>query len=141
VLVLNKDWDKEMVRYQRQKDGAEFRDKERKRMRSPKVTNAMARPRVQNKESFQGNNLFGQWMTKRDQPYSRYVVYSYGGYHWPLFVYENGVWYENADKFSVTTSKHRSQTHPHEDTLPMSVENMRVLVDYGIAGVAVGMAV
>ena len=60
----------------------------------------MARPRVQNKESFQGSNLFGQWMTKRDQPYSRYVVYSYG-YHWPLFVYENGVWYENADKFRL----------------------------------------
>jgi len=140
MRVLYEDWDKARVRYQRQKDGAEFRDKERKRMRSPKVTNIMARPRVQNKESFQGSNLFGQWMTKRDQPYSRYVVYSYG-YHWPLFVYENGVWYENADKFSVTTSKHRSQVHPHEDTLPMSVENMRVLVDYGIAGVAVGMAV
>ena len=78
MRVLYEDWDKARVRYQRQKDGAEFRDKERKRMRSPKVTNAMARPRVQNKESFQGNNLFGQWMTKRDQPYSRYVVYSYG---------------------------------------------------------------
>ena len=83
MRVLYEDWDKARVRYQRQKDGAEFRDKERKRMRSPKVTNVMARPRVQNKESFQGSNLFGQWMTKRDQPYSRYVVYSYG-YHWPF---------------------------------------------------------
>ena len=132
--------DRDPLRYERQKKASEFRDKEKKRMRSPKVTNVRARPRVQSRESFQGNNLFGQWMTKRDQPYSRYVVYSYG-YHWPLFVYESGVWYENADKFSVTTSKHRSQVHPHEDTLPMSVENMRVLVDYGIAGVAVGMAV
>ena len=64
MRVLYADWDKARVRYQRQKDGAEFRDKERKRMRSPKVTNVMARPRVQNKESFQGNNLFGQWMTR-----------------------------------------------------------------------------
>ena len=32
MRVLYEDWDKARVRYQRQKDGAEFRDKERKRI-------------------------------------------------------------------------------------------------------------
>jgi hypothetical protein len=42
---------------------------------APRITNVTARQYVQRKESFQGNNLFGQWMTMRDQPYGRYVVY------------------------------------------------------------------
>jgi hypothetical protein len=69
-------------------------------------------------------------------------VTSYGD-HFPLFtgIGKKVRGMRTSRRLRVTTSKHRSQVHPHEDTLPMSVENMRVLVDYGIAGVAVGMAV
>ena len=45
-----------------------------------------------------------------------YVVYSYGT-HWPLFVYRNGVWYENEDKYGVTTSRHHSACHPLCETV------------------------
>ena len=103
----------------------------------PRTTNVMARKFVQQKERFDGNNLYAMWRdTHTDYP--RYCVFSYGG-HWPLFVWENGAWYENIDKYSPTTSKHKTQTHPHEDTMPMSVDSMRVLVDYGVAGLAAGM--
>lgn len=65
-------------------------------------------------------------------------MYSYGT-HWPMFVWENGQWYEIASKYSRSTSRHHSQAHPHEDTLPMELDAMLVLAEYGIAGVAVGI--
>ncbi|MEK9770168.1 MAG: hypothetical protein VW683_14740, partial [Betaproteobacteria bacterium] len=56
-----------------------------------------------------------------------------------LFVWENGAWYENIDKYSPTTSKHKTQTHPHEDTMPMSLNSMLVLAEHGITGLAAGV--
>ena len=129
---------KEYIRYTRQREAAIKRDREVARMRSPKVTNVMARSSVQERTSFLGNNLFGQWTHNDAQPYSKYVVYSYG-YHWPLFIYERGVWYENIDKHSVTTSKHRTQTHPLVDTVAMTLEDMLTIRDHGVAGVAIGI--
>ena len=43
-----------------------------------------------------------------------YIVYSYGK-HFPLFVFDKqtGTWYTNEDKYSVTTSKHRTQCLPY----------------------------
>jgi len=103
---------------------------------APRITNVTARQYVQRKESFQGNNLFGEWR------YGRYVVTSYGD-HFPLFIWEEGTWYENIEKITQTHphSKHRTQTHPHEDTLPMTCKDMVVIMNHGIVGVAVGMAV
>ena len=66
-----------------------------------------------------------------------YVVYSYGD-HYPMFIHEHGVWYENTDHYSRTTSRHNSQCHPHVDTMPMGTERMKAIARYGIAGVAVG---
>jgi len=123
-----------MVRYQRQKYGANLKDRRRRREMAPRITNVTARQYVQQKESFQGNNLYGEWR------YGRYVVTSYGD-HFPLFIWEEGTWYENIEKITVTTSKHRTQTHPHEDTLPMTCNDMVVIMNHGIVGVAVGMAV
>ena len=70
-----------------------------------KVSNNRSRPFVQNKKEFKGNNLFA--VNKGD----KYVVYSYGE-HFPLFVFSNGTWYENEDRYSVTTSKQKTQSHP-----------------------------
>ena len=77
-----------------------------------RVSGWKARAYVQNGINFTNNNkqLFGRWETP-----SLYVVYSYGT-HWPLFMWDNGEWWENEDKYSRTTTKHRSQTHPHVDT-------------------------
>lgn len=64
---------------------------------------------VNRREEFVNNNrsVFAQWL---DEPV-RYVVYSYGT-HFPMYVWENGVWYGNGDKYSVTTSRHQSQCRP-----------------------------
>jgi hypothetical protein len=51
---------KEYIRYTRQREAAIRKDREVARMRSPKVTNVMARSSVQERTSFLGNNLFGQ---------------------------------------------------------------------------------
>lgn len=94
-----------------------------------KIANRDARPYVQSLQPFQGNNLFG---VRGD---SGYVVYSYG-YHWPLFVHAYGVWYENADKYGPTTSKHRTQSHPLRSTTPLSVDQIRTLADGGFQALA-----
>ena len=104
-----------------------------------RVTNREARKYVQEKKSFTGNNLYGRTHSASEHVLnSRYVVTSYGD-HWPLFIYEDGQWFENNDRNSVTTGKHRSQTHPHEDCVPMSAEDMITIMRWGISGVAVGM--
>jgi hypothetical protein len=81
-----------------------------------KTSGTRARTYVQSRQPFTNHNgqLFGRWETPL-----LYVVYSYGE-HWPLFVWDGFDWYENEDKYSATTSKHRSQTHPHTPTQPRS---------------------
>lgn len=58
---------------------------------------------------FKASNLWAEWV----QGETRYVVYSYGR-HWPLFVYDKqtNVWFENASKYSVSTSRQKAQCHP-----------------------------
>jgi hypothetical protein len=79
-----------------------------------RVSGWKARAYVQNGINFTNHNgqLYGRW----ESP-SLYVVYSYGA-HWPLFVYDTtlATWYENEDRASRTTSKHRTQTHPLVNT-------------------------
>ena len=83
-----------------------------------KTSNKNARNAVESKQEFRGANTFGEWSEIRsmdnanpDAKQKVYAVYSYG-YHFPLFVYRGGQWYFNRDKYSVTTSKHRSQLVP-----------------------------
>lgn len=97
--------------------------------KAKKVSGWKARPLVQAKEDFTNHNgqLFGRWETP-----SLYVVYSYGE-HWPLFAWDNGAWYENEDKYSPTTSKHRTQAHPHCDTIPASRTYLKTIIRNRIA--------
>jgi len=88
-----------------------------------KTSNIQCRKLVQERKPFKGNNLFGE------QDGNLYVVYSYG-HHWPLFVYSAcGIWYENANKRSVSTSKHRMQSNPLVNTIPMSVEALKTFIN------------
>jgi len=64
-------------------------------------------------------------------------VYSYGK-HWPLFIWENGVWYENEDRASVSTSKHRTQLHPHAETRLLPADAMRKIAAYGAVEYFIG---
>ena len=71
-----------------------------------KTSNKNARNIVENKCEFQGANTFGVWESE-----DVYVVYSYGK-HFPMYVNINRVWYENSDKYSVSTSKQQTQLRP-----------------------------
>ena len=88
-----------------------------------KIANRQARPLVQKQHPFEGSNLHAQFHCNHETGESWYAVYSYGK-HWPLFIHANGAWFENEDKASPTTSKHRSQTHPHTPTVLLSCRHM-----------------
>lgn len=74
-----------------------------------RTSNARARDLVENKVPFKGANTFGEWVTDKI-----YAVYSYG-YHWPLYACISGCWFENIEKYSQTTSKHKGQLRPNAD--------------------------
>jgi hypothetical protein len=86
-----------------------------------KTSGGRARTHVQAKENFKNHNgqLFGRWETPL-----LYVVYSYGS-HWPLFAWDGFEWYENEDRCSMTTSKHRSQTHPLRETTKLTCNALK----------------
>jgi hypothetical protein len=98
---------------------------------SKKCGNYEARSRVQSRTPFTANNLYGVRAGTSNEP--MYIVYSYGE-HWPLFIYHEptDTWFENSDKYSVTTSKHRSQSHPLCETVSRPKPFMRNLVSVGL---------
>ena len=105
-----------------------------------KIANRDARPLVKEQHPFEGSNLSAQFHTQNhpngdNGPDMWYVVYSYGD-HWPLFIHANGTWFENEDKHSRTTAKHRSQCHPHCPTVLLSVQWMLRLASGGYAAIA-----
>ena len=109
-----------------------------------KTTNANARQYVQRREEFVANNTFAQILAPhKDCLTYRYVVYSYGT-HFPLLIAEwlpedgKVQWYVNTYNYSITTSKHHTQLHPWQQTMPMDADRMVTLAEFGIAGVAVG---
>lgn len=93
-----------------------------------RISNAEARKFVKTRISFITNNK----TLYSEQRETGYVVYSYGN-HFPLFVYEpiSARWYENEDKYSRTTSMHRSKAHPHTETYPLSTSGMINLINEG----------
>ena len=70
-----------------------------------KIANKNASEFTTNKTEFVGSNTFGRWEN------GAYVVYSYGT-HFPMYVYRGTQWYENSDKYSVSTSKQQNQCRP-----------------------------
>lgn len=99
-----------------------------------KIANKNAREYVQNKQAFKGANLYGDWryISNRDV----YVVYSYGA-HWPLFMYDDavGVWFENTERVSVSTSKHATQAHPHVPTIVCDTNTIKRAISEGVNAV------
>jgi hypothetical protein len=102
-----------------------------------KVSNKDCRKHVQNREPFDGSNLWGVWQNSTivEDDSKFYVVYSYG-HHWPLFVYAEGVWFENEESFSQSTKRHRSQANPHVNTVLLSCYWMKKLAVLGFRGIA-----
>lgn len=101
------------------------------------IPNRSVRAKVQAMEHFVNttSSIWGEWVE------DRYCVFSYR-HTWPIFVAERNddgtfKWYENVDKYSITTSRHVTYAHPHVDTMPMTVGAMRSLVVGGAARLAV----
>jgi hypothetical protein len=59
---------------------------------------------------FQGSNLQGYWAKDRNGV-KYYVVKSYGWY--PVYIYKEGKWYENFDRYSNSTSKQMLRSRPY----------------------------
>lgn len=97
-----------------------------------RINGRHARSYVQPKVPFKNSNgqLYAEWLglDGRENSEARYCVYSYGP-HWPLFIYVPHVntWFENKDRCSTTTSKHRTFTHPHCDTVALTCHQMKLL--------------
>lgn len=86
-----------------------------------KVANSNARKAVQSLQPFKGNNLFAEATA------DCYAVYSYGK-HFPIYACIRGKWYANADKYSVSTSKHQGQTHPLCSVENVSTSQLKALI-------------
>jgi hypothetical protein len=94
-----------------------------------RIANRNARRYVETLTPFIGSNLFAEFRT------DRYVVYSYG-VHFPLFIYSHltSRWYSNSDKYSVSTSKQRTQCTPFNTDKPLVYldgDQMRLLASGG----------
>jgi len=108
-----------------------------------KTSNKNCGQYIINRQAFIASNIFAEYVTQNangDQlDTCRYVVYSYGK-HFPMYIFEGGVWYANCDKYSVSTSKHQSQANPcigqQQPPTPMDTKQMLTIVRYGIAGLA-----
>lgn len=93
-----------------------------------KLSNSNVRNAVQNCVEFKNTNgtLFGKWET----PFL-YVVYSYGE-HFPLFLnhcsYGANAWAVNTDKYSVTTSKHKTVANPQCEMVGSDTQEMKAYI-------------
>ena len=112
-------------------------------MTKARVSNRETRDYIKNLKEFKANNIWSEWVRDEntDTEDARYVVYSYDR-HWPLFIYEvrTDMWFENASKYSVTTSKHKTQSHPYigsDEKLTITllhVEDMIKVANNGAVG-------
>ena len=88
-----------------------------------RVSNKQARNLVVSRRDFTGSNIFGETNSR-----GVYAVYSYG-YHFPLFAFIDEKWYENEDRYSVTTSKHKNQVRPYyADTIKVSTNELKAMI-------------
>ena len=72
--------------------------------RKIRTANIRARDLVTSKIPFKGSNTHGEYRN------GSYVVFSYDWY--PIFVYKDGQWFENENRYSVSTAKQMSQLRP-----------------------------
>ena len=98
-----------------------------------KTSNGKCRYHVQNRVEFKANNIFSEHRSTYFNREMLYIVYSYG-HHYPMFVYHerSGTWFENVDRYSVSTSKHRSQAHPLCPTIKVGTHQLEKLLALGL---------
>ena len=85
-----------------------------------RTSNIKSRELTSQRIPFIANNLFAESHGEN------YYVFSYG-HHWILYAYVDGIWYENIDKYSTTTSKHKSQSRPNAETVELTKSEIHKL--------------
>ena len=102
-----------------------------------RITNREVAERVTRREPFQNSkgSCFAMHATVGGDDI--YVVYSYGS-HWPLYVYSAlaGRWFENQNRYSVTTTRHASQARPHAETTLLPLVAIHKLANCGYTAIA-----
>tara|TARA_R100001443_G_scaffold102276_1_gene110408 strand:- start:680 stop:985 length:306 start_codon:yes stop_codon:yes gene_type:complete len=88
-----------------------------------KTTNIECSEFVNKKIEFKASNIFSEHI-KKDK---LYIVYSYG-YHFPMYVKYKNTWYENSDKYSITTSKQQNQARPNAKTKLMNTKQLKEMI-------------
>ncbi|MFA5500866.1 MAG: hypothetical protein WC404_07275 [Candidatus Omnitrophota bacterium] len=76
-----------------------------------RVSNKNMAVMVEKQKEFKANNVYA---VKKE---NIYIVYSYGE-HFPIYIWKDGIWYGNKEKYSLSTSKHQRQA------LPTAVSNI-----------------
>lgn len=79
-------------------------------MKGKKTANVVSHMYTKAQLPFQGSNLQGYW-TKDMNGVKYYIVKSYGWY--PVYIYKEGKWYENFDRYSSSTSKQMYKSQPY----------------------------
>lgn len=104
-------------------------------MAKKKVSNGEMRHCVIRKDPFTNHNstVEAHWVSDYSGD-MRYVVYSYGD-HFPMYIYDERLsqWFGNADRYSVTTSRHQSQCMPvdRDDITWLETHLLRRLAIHG----------
>lgn len=75
-----------------------------------RTSNSEGRQLVTNRIPFKGSNTHAEYVNSGKV----YVVYSYNWY--PIFVYKDGQWFENENRYSMSTAKQISQLRPITQT-------------------------
>lgn len=85
-----------------------------------KSANYTAKDLVKARIPFEGSNTKGEWIN------NVYVVSSYNWY--PIFVYKDGKWYENSNRYSRSTGKQMGQLRPDYNAIPMTKSQLEDLI-------------
>lgn len=111
-------------------------------MSTARIANKSARALVKKRRPFEGSHLYAREQVPSHGHTTLYVVFSYGP-HFPIFIAETDnetghtEWYENADKYSQSTTRHQSQCDPETRCTLMTPGAMRRIAAEGIAGYAI----
>lgn len=100
-----------------------------------RISNMYAGHYAARREPFRCNGaLYAHWEQPNDHE-RLFVVYSYGS-HWPLYIWHEptGTWYENGDRYSRTTSRHRNQAWPGRTDEILPCCQMRKIAEGGRIG-------
>ena len=114
-------------------------------MATTRCANNDARRYVNKREEFMNNNstMYAHTIASTTGT-DLYLVFSYGS-HFPMYIAEEHEghvnWYGNMDKYRITTTNHQSLCRPEADITWFDTNNMLVLMNYGITGLAAGKSI